>query len=126
MSREEKAELEAQLEEQFQVFYAEHGSRSFLEPDWAIILTAKHGLQITRGLAESEELARVAFQSLLSIRSLLAIGLPHIGVTRDILPKLATEATRELSQQINRKAAELSGETGSAQELRSDRIRRDD
>lgn len=124
MSQSEKAELEAIIEKQLQAFYAEHGGHPLVEPGWAVSLSAEGGPRITREPPEQDQLARIEFQSLLSIRSLLATELPHITVSRNMLPNLATEVTRELAHQVNRMAAEISGNTAETRLPGSEQVRR--
>jgi hypothetical protein len=124
MSRTEKIELEALLEKDLASFHAEHGGRAFLEPGWAITLSAAHGPRVTRDPPEDGQLARIEFQELLSIRSLLTTELPHIAVTHNMLPNLATEATHELALQVNRAAADQRGTPESLGAPKSERVRR--
>lgn len=124
MSQSEKAELEAIVEKQLHAFYAANGGHSLVEPGWAVSLSAEGGPRITRDPPEQDQLARIEFQSLLSIRSLLATELPHISVSRNMLPNLATEVTRELAHQVNRMAAEMSGNAAKEPLAGSEQIRR--
>ena len=105
MSLTEKIELEGLLEQRLQAFHAAHGGGKFLDPGWAITLTAEHGPRISHDPPATGELARIEFHALLSIRSLLAMEHPELTVTRNMLPNLATEATHQLALQINQIAA---------------------
>ena len=109
MSRNEKVELEGLLEEKLVAFYDRHGGGRFLEPGWAIFLSAQGGPIISCEPPDATVLARIEFQHLLSIRSLIAIEQPMLMVSRSMLQNLATEATHELALQVNKMAAELSG-----------------
>jgi len=126
MSRAEKIELEALLEVSFLSFFAEHGGRAFMDPGWAVSLSAAHGPKITRDPPDVDQLARVEFQGMLSIRSLQTTDLPHIAVARSMLPNLATEATHELALQVNRTAARLSAAAAAMAAPKSEQIRRED
>ncbi|HEX4859151.1 MAG TPA: hypothetical protein VFV17_09030 [Usitatibacteraceae bacterium] len=97
----EKRELEALIERQLGDFYAKRGGRVFLEPGWGVALSAARGTEITDALPQDDELARVPFRDLLSIRSMLAIDLPTLVISRSMLPNLASEATKELARQVN-------------------------
>jgi hypothetical protein len=101
LDHDEKSELEALLEQRLFAFHAEHGGRKLLEPGWYIALSAARGADITRGQPADDELARVSVGDLLTIRSLLTSGSPQVVVSRDMVPNLATEATKILSRQIN-------------------------
>ncbi len=105
LSLEEKGEMETLLEKQLTAFYDEFGGRKLLEPDWCVVVSAARGTEIMRGERAIDELGRVKVEDLLSIRSLKAAGAPQVVVTRDMLPNIATEATKELSRQINAFAA---------------------
>lgn len=101
----ERSELEALLEKQLMAFYSEHGGRKLLEPGWFIVVSAARGTEITRSEPAADELGRIPVGDLLSIRSLLASDSPQVVVTRNMIPNLATEATKALSVQINALAA---------------------
>jgi hypothetical protein len=101
ISTEEKSELEALLETRLMAFYTEHGGRKLLEAGWDIALSAQRGVQILRDAPTDDELARIRVGDLLSIRGLLASDSPQVIVTRNMVPILATEATRALSQRLN-------------------------
>ncbi len=101
ISLDEKGEMETMLEKQLVAFYDENGGRKLLEPDWCIALSAARGTEITQAPRADDELGRIKVQDLLSIRSLLTTGSPQVVVTRNMLPNLATEATKELSRQVN-------------------------
>lgn len=106
MRLDEKTELETMLEERLRLFYETEGATAFIEPGWAIVLQARRGVMVTQADSSEEDLARVELRTLNSIRSLMATDPPNVAVTRNMLANLATEATRELSTQINRIAEE--------------------
>lgn len=104
----EKSEMESLLEKQMLAFYDEHGGRKLLEPDWCITVTAARGTEITKSERAEDELGRVRVGDLLSIRGLLTSESPQVVITRNMLANLATEATKELSRQINELALRAS------------------
>ena len=101
LALDEKSEMESLLEKQLETFYDEHGGRKLLEPGWCIAVSAARGTEILQSERADDELGRIRLGDLLSIRGLLTSESPQVVITRNMLANLATEATKELSRQVN-------------------------